>query len=215
LLLWSSTVVSDRSLGFGNPDSQVQLLVLLADNCSPVSSSSGLRKVSDWRRSDVQLGLEALLPYHKLTVPHSLIITWYLVPSDPPVSKNWKVDFSGAFAIGSALLLLILTLTLAQNLERGWSTPCKITPPSPSRFLTESNLPSLLVGSAVLFAIFGWRQWYLTKATLTPGNKKCPPLIPKGLVSWKKRNLLMIYAGAFFCWAATDVSDTPGQTDVT
>ena len=65
-------------------------------------------------------GLPCLIP---------LLITWRLVPADLPVSKNWKVDFSGAFAIGSALLLLLLTLTLAQNLERGWSTPCKLSFP--------------------------------------------------------------------------------------
>ena len=75
------------------------------------------------------------------------------------------------------------------------------------------DLPGLLVGSALCFVLFGWRQWYLTRAASQPGNKWCPPLIPTGLISWKKRNLTVIYIGAFFCWASTDVRVTACRVD--
>ena len=74
------------------------------------------------------------------------------------------------------------------------------------RYELRPVLPGLLVGSAVFLALFAWRQWYLAKAASRPDNTKCPPLIPLGLISWKNRNLSVIYVGAFLTWGATDVS---------
>ena len=55
-------------------------------------------------------------------------------------------------------------------------------------------------------ALFGFQQYRLTRPASPQNPSRPPPLIPVGLISWKRRNLLMIYLAAFCNWAATDVS---------
>lgn len=67
------------------------------------------------------------------------------------------------------------------------------------------DLPALLVLSAISFIVFIWRQRQLTAALSSSPNRKPPPLVPHGLLSWRNRNLLVIYLASFCLWAATDV----------
>jgi hypothetical protein len=74
-----------------------------------------------------------------------------------------------------------------------------------------ADIPGLFAGAAVMFALFAWRQYRLTTLSRMDGTSSTPPLIPADLLSWEKRNLLVIYVAAFCIWGASDVS--PG-TDV-
>lgn len=128
----------------------------------------------------------------------------WVVPPDPPITENWKVDWLGAFAVGAGLVLILLGLTTAQNSSRGWQTPCEWH----YRFVRSltADIRGLFAGAAVLFGLFAWRQWRLTKLYRLGSTASTPPLIPADLLSWEKRNLLVIYVAAFCIWGASDVS---------
>ena len=64
------------------------------------------------------------------------------------------------------------------------------------------------MGSVLLFAFFIWRQRQLHRAP--PSSKGPAPVVPKGLLAWKNRNLSVVYIAAFLLWACIDVNcDAP------
>nr|XP_018262110.1 uncharacterized protein I303_05125 [Kwoniella dejecticola CBS 10117]OBR84268.1 hypothetical protein I303_05125 [Kwoniella dejecticola CBS 10117] len=190
----SSAIVLPASAGIiGSlyPSGRLRTLAFAAITCGEFSGAAGGELIAGimiewtkwtWRPCFFLIGILALMP---------LVIGYLIIPLDPPLgsANSQAVDWLGAFAIGSALFLLLLTFTLSETEEKKWKTP---------------YLPALLVVSVVLFSAFVWRQRQLSRAARQPNNRKPPPLIPLSLLSAKNRNLLVIYIASASTWAMTD-----------
>ncbi|RXK36163.1 hypothetical protein M231_06568 [Tremella mesenterica] len=133
-----------------------------------------------WRACFMSLAAVTIYP---------LILGWWLIPSDPPITSKLSVDWLGAISLGSGLLLILLGLTISETSSKRWSTP---------------YLPALLIGGVILLGFFIWRQRYLMRCSRREENNKPPPLIPSSLISKDARNVLMIYMASACTWAYTD-----------
>ncbi|EIW67477.1 hypothetical protein TREMEDRAFT_64068 [Tremella mesenterica DSM 1558] len=133
-----------------------------------------------WRACFMSLAAVTIYP---------LILGWWLIPADPPITSKLSVDWLGAISLGSGLLLILLGLTISETSSKRWSTP---------------YLPALLIGGVILLGFFIWRQRYLMRCSRREENNKPPPLIPSSLILKDARNVLMIYLASACTWAYTD-----------
>lgn len=107
-----------------------------------------------WRGCFLLTGIVTIYP---------LIVGWLLVPSDLPVSKFRAVDWFGAFSVGIALFLLLLTLTISQTSRFGWQTKCErcLAP----RFIPLTPL-SRLARTPCRLRFVLCRLWYQTASAI-------------------------------------------------